>query len=67
MSLEECEQKCIDMSDCNAVEYWAGNSICFKCNDPSKHHSYEDKTDKGFPSSVFKQGILCFRLIIFTY
>ena len=64
ISLEQCEQRCIDTIGCNAVEYRAGTSFCFKCIDPSQHHSHEDKTDKGYPSSVHQRGILycCYRL-----
>ena len=28
-SLEDCKQKCIDSSDCKAIEFWAGLSFCF--------------------------------------
>ena len=58
MSLEQCEQKCIDSPGCNAVEYRAGTSLCFKCTDTSQLHSHEDKSDKGYPISVHQRGIL---------
>ena len=58
MSLEQCEQKCNDSPGCNAVEYSAGTSLCVKCTDPSQHHSWEDKSDKGYPQSVHQRGIL---------
>ena len=58
MSLEQCEQKCIDSPGCNAVEYLAGTSLCVKCIDPSEHHSFEDKSDSGYPISVHQRGIL---------
>ena len=67
MSLEQCEQKCVEISDCNAVEYWAGTSSCFKCIDPSQHYSYENENDMGYPSSVHQQGILHFCFISFSY
>ena len=67
MSLEQCEQKCVEISDCNAVEYWAGTSSCFKCIDPSLHYSYEDEYDMGYPSSVHQLGILHFCFISFSY
>ena len=71
VSLEQCKQKCIDAYDCKAVEYRAGDSICFKCIDPSPYHSYEDKSDKatalGKQSSVHQQGISYFCYLPFTY
>ena len=55
-SLEDCKQKCIDSSDCKAIEFWAGVSFCYKCIDETNTIPFNKVNDRGYPPSVHHKG-----------
>jgi len=54
-SFEECKQKCVEGIDCNAVEYWEGNSYCYKCINEYDNSQFNFKDDDGYPPHVYHE------------